>query len=320
VATQGRAVWILDDLTPLHQIDQQVGSANAFLFKPRDAYRMRLSSGRRGGAWPENPPNGAMVFYYLAEPTSSEVKIEIKDDGDNVVREYSSTDTDGPDVVTQDMQPGEVMVLSGEQLEQGAGMHRLVWDLRYAPAYLAPGVNEGFRQRIAVVTGYTGGPYAVPGTYSATLSIGGREIQTQSFEVELDPRLSTTTAELQETFDLSVRLRNSITEMQVGIARGLAKLEELDRVIAEGGRGASSATREKEALETVLGELYKHGERGDHAHLHPELTTQYARIYSMLTGSDHRPPASAYLRLEELEVEFAELMSQLEAILQRPVT
>ena len=127
-------------------------------------------------------------------------------------------------------------------------------------------------------------------------------------------------AELEETLDLSVRLRDRITEMQIGIARGLARLEQLQHAIDAGGRGASGAAREKEVLEGVLSELYKHGERGDHAHLHPELTTDYARIYTMISNSDHRPPASAYPRLEELEVEFVELMAQLRAILERPIT
>jgi hypothetical protein len=261
-----------------------------------------------------------MVFYYLAEATDNEVKLEIKDAGGAIIREYTSASTSGPDVVTQAMPLDQVTRLSAEQLDTNVGMHRLVWDLEYPPAYLAQGVNEGFRERFAVVTGYTGGPYAVPGTYSVSLSIGGSAVQTQNFEVLKDPRLSTTVAELQETFDLSVRLRDRITEMQIGITRGLAKLAELEEIIAAVGQGAGDAAREKEALEAVLGELYKHGEKGDHAHLHPELTTDYARIYTMITDSDHRPPASAYLRLEELEEEFSDLMSQLQAILERPVT
>jgi hypothetical protein len=320
VATQGRAIWILDDLTPLHQIDRQVGHAGAFLFKPRDTYKVRQQSTGRGGDWPENPPDGAMVYYYLAESTSGEVRLEIADATGAIVREYTSASIGAPDVVTQDLPLGAVTRLGEEQLDRSAGMHRLIWDLKYAPAYLAPGVNEGLRERIAVVTGYTGGPHALPGTYSVTLSVGDNPVHTQSFDVLQDPRLSTTMAELQETFDLSVRLRDRITAMQVGIARGQAKLDELQRTIDAGGSGAAAAVGEKEALELVLGELYKHGEKGDHAHLHPELTTDYARIYTMIAGSDYRPAASAYPRLEELEVEFADLMGQLRAILERPIT
>ena len=320
VATQGRALWILDDLTPLHQIDERMSSANAFLFKPRDTYRVRQQSGSRGGAWPENPPDGAMVYYNLAGTQSGELQIVIKDAVGQIVREFTSASYSRPDVVTLDLPLDAVTRLSERQLDTSAGMHLLVWNLKYPPAYLAPGVNEGFRERIAVVTGYTGGAYAVPGAYSATLSIDGDVIQAQTFEVLKDPRISTTIAELQETFDLSQRLRDRITEMQVGIARGLAKLSDLQRIIDAGGRGASEAASEKAELEAVLGELYKHGEVGDHAHVHPELTTDYARIYSMISGSDHRPAASAYPRLAEIEEEFSTLMARLRAILERPIT
>jgi photosystem II stability/assembly factor-like uncharacterized protein len=317
VATQGRSLWIMDDLTPLHQIDDQVASADAHLFRPRDAYRMRLQGGRRGGAWPENPPEGVMVFYHLSEQPASELRLTIKDAGGRVVREYSSKGAGDRSVTAPDVRPSEVMRVGERQLKTSPGMHRFVWDLKYPPAYLAPGVNEGFRERIAVVTGYTGGPYAVPGTYSATLSAGDWS-QTQAFEVLKDPRLSTTIAELEETFDLSVRIRDRIAEMQIGIAQGQKRLRELDGMIASGdARAAGEARQLKADLEEVLGELYKHGERGDHAHLHPELTTDYARVYTMITDSDHRPPASAYQRLEELEQEFATHMSRLRRILDR---
>ena len=322
VATQGRALWIMDDLTPLHQIDEQVMAADAHLFRPRDTYRMRMQGGGRGGPWPENPPAGTMIFYYLAQEPSAEVRLEVKDAAGAVVREFTSSGPGAREVLDEDARASEIMRVGNERLETSPGMHRFVWDLKYPPAYLAPGVDEGIRERIAPVTGYTGGPYAVPGTYSVTLSIGDDWSQTQTYEVLRDPRLSTSIAELQQTFDLSVRIRDRITEMQIGVARGQARLAELDRIIQSGERTAAEAARRAKAeLEGVLGELYKHGERGKHSHLHPELTTDYARIYTMLSDSDHQPPASAYLRFEELEAEFAQLMDRLRELLtRRPTT
>lgn len=98
------------------------------------------------------------------------------------------------------------------------------------------------------------------------------------------------------------------------------RLGELDRMISAGGRAGREAVDEKAELEAVLSELYKHGERGDHAHLHPELTTDYARISTMLDDSDHRPPASAGARLVELEEEFEMLMERFRSILDRRTT
>jgi hypothetical protein len=260
-----------------------------------------------------------LIHYYLAHETADEVRLTIHDPDGNVVREYTATGWTAPDFSSSDIDLHAVMRVGRARTDNGAGMHRFVWDLKYPPAYLAPGVNEGFRERIAVVTGYTGGPYAVPGTYSVTMSVGDWS-RTEQFEVEKDPRLATTIAELEETFDMSIRLRDRITEIQLGIARGQRLLAELDEIIASGGEPARTASQEKIELEAVLSELYKHGEQGDHAHLYPELTTDYARVYSMISDSDHRPPASAYPRLVELDQEFDELMTRLRRILDRRPT
>ncbi len=304
VATQGRSLWILDDLTPLQQIADAAAGAGAHLFRPRDIHLLRLAySGTRPGPWPENPPEGAMIFYTLGSEIAGDVRIEIRDGTGAPVKSWSSS-------------PGYADEKA--PLPTGPGMNRLVWDLKYPAAYLAPGVNEGFRERIAVVTGYTGGPYAVPGTYQVTLSVGDWS-QTRSFEVMKDPRLETTLAELQETFELSEKVRDRITIIQRGVAEGQQVLASLEDVIA---RTADAQTRQraqqaKAELEEVLNELYKHGQRGDHAHLYPRLTTDYARIYTMLASSDHRPPDSAYERFDELEPVFGALMARLEEVLRR---
>ncbi|MFQ6047122.1 MAG: WD40/YVTN/BNR-like repeat-containing protein, partial [Gemmatimonadales bacterium] len=304
VATQGRSLWILDDLSPLQQIGPDLAGGGNHLFQPRDAYRLRLAySGTRPGPWPENPPEGAMIFYSLEREPQGEVRLEITDQGGRKVKSYSSTPGEGD----------EATPISKKQ-----GLNRLVWDLKYPAAYLAPGVNEGYRQRIAVVTGYTGGPYAVPGTYRVTLTVGDWS-EMRSFEVLKDPRLLTTVAELRESFDLSIQVRDHITAIQRGVARGqraLAQLERfVDRAVDAAARRRAEAARVE--LESALGRLYKHGQRGDHAHLYPRLTTDYARIYTMLASSDHRPPDVAYERFRELEPVFTEAMAQLEAAVDR---
>jgi len=200
-----------------------------------------------------------------------------------------------------------------------AGMHRLVWDLRYPPAYLAPGVNEGFRERIAVVTGDTEGPYALPGTYTATLRTADGWSQSQTFDVVMDPRVKSSFAELKETFDLSIRTRDRITGIQLGVARGQARIAELDATINKGGAEAEEAARRKAELEDVLGQLYKHGLTGDHADLRPELTTDYANILTLIGGADARPTSNAYPRMEELDVRYEDLMNRLTRLLDRPI-
>lgn len=302
VATQGRGLWILDDLTPLHQLDAAVAAADAHLFTPRGAYRIHSAFGlgvhadRRG----QNPPNGAVINYVLAGTPDAEATLDITDAAGTVIRRYSST------------------AQGRDRLGTDPGMNRVVWDLRYPPAYIAPGVNEvrsGTRVRVAVITGFTGGPLAVPGTYQATLTVGGQS-QTRSFQVLKDPRVSTTVAELQENFELSVRVRDRISAIQTRIAGFNDVLGELDTVeeLVDDDEIRTLARQVGTDLTAVGSELYKHRLEGDHANLHPKLTTEYARVYDMLNASDHRPPASAYRRLDDLDPLYADLSGRMDAI------
>jgi photosystem II stability/assembly factor-like uncharacterized protein len=318
VATQGRALWILDDLTPLHQIEAaSTAERGAFLFAPRPTHRMRLQSTFRGGASADNPPDGAAIYYGFAGDVAGEVTVEIHDAAGRAVRSFTSSGPGTKEEVFQAMREPMVTIVGEPRVQTTAGMHRLVWDLEYAPAYLAPGVHEGIRDRIAVVTGDTNGPLALPGTYTVTLRTADGWSQTQELEVRMDPRVDTPLAALQEQFDLAIRVRDRITEIQLGVAAGNERIAELDRIITGGGREAGAAAAAKADLEEVLGQLYKHRQRGDHANLRPQLTTDYAAINTYISGSENRPPSAAYPRMEELDERFEELMGRLRTLLDR---
>ena len=346
VATQGRSLWIMDDLTPLHQLTDEVAGREAFLYEPRDPYRLRLTDpgwgameGPRGG---ENPPEGAVIQYYLDEEPDAPVTLEIRDPEGTLVKEVSSrTEAEAPR--PDSLEPGlsrparpdrsydatpqpHVERDDEETLSAEAGMNRFVWDLKYPGAFLADGVHvpspAGGQVRVSVITGYTGGPYAVPGTYEVTLTVGDRE-QTRTFEVRKDPRLETTQAELEELFDFSLKVRDKISQVQRQVAtihRVQGRLLRLqDRPAVDGTALDRRAQEIVEQLDAVAGELYKHRKSGDHAHVHPELTTSYARIYTMLISSDHRPPASARRRFEDLAPQFERHRTRLQEILNTDV-
>ena len=169
------------------------------------------------------------------------------------------------------------------------------------------------------MTGDTEGPLALPGTYAVTLRTTDGWSQTRSLEVRLDPRIDAPIADLQAKFDLALQARDRITAIQLGVAAGQRRLGELDAVIAAGGARARSAVTAKAELEDVLGQLYKHGQRGDHAHLHPQLTTDYANIITFISGSDTAPPANTYPRMEQLDERYEELMSRLRSLLDRMI-
>jgi len=315
VATQGRALWIMDDLTPLRQIDAAVSSADAHLFKPRDAYRLRLGGGR-GADWPENPPDGAMIFYRFAKAPRGDATMEIRDNAGALVRTFTTAGAGTKEEVFQAMRQPTVTIVGAPRVLTTPGMHRLVWDLRYPQAYLAPGVNEwGSEPRVARVTGDTKGPLAMPGTYTVTLKTADGWSESQKFDVKLDPRVNVPTSELQATFDLSIKARDRLTDIQLGVAKGQVRVRELERAIAAGGTAARDAAKSKAEIEAILGKLYKYKQRGDHADLHPELSTDYANIISLVSGGDGPPTTNAYPRMEELDVRFNDLMGRLKKLL-----
>ena len=139
VGTHGRSFWILDDLTPLRQVSDVAASSAAFLFKPEEAIRWRWNRNPDTPLPPEtpagkNPPDGAILDYYLASAARGPVVLEILDSTGAVVRRYSSTDTP----LSMDKLAGEYpipmyWVRPSQMLSTAPGMHRFVWDLRHAP-------------------------------------------------------------------------------------------------------------------------------------------------------------------------------------------
>lgn len=345
VATQGRSIWIMDDLSPLHQLTDEVAEADAHLFEPSVTHRLRLESpgwgameGPRGG---ENPPEGAQFYYYLDEAPDTEVTLEIRDPRGKVVKAFSSRSA-SESVPPDSLAPGRSKIArqdnsydatpqpyveredENKTLSAEAGMNRFVWDLTYPDAFLADGVHvsspAGGRTRVSVITGYTGGPYAVPGTYEVTLTVGDQQ-QTRTFEVRKDPRLETTQSELEALFEFSLKVRDKISEIQRAVDQIHTIQGELlalqDRL--EDPQLVAQADALLGRLDGVASEFYKHRKSGDHAHVHPQLTTSYARINTMLISSDHQPPASARKRFEDLEPEFERLMGRLQEIIDTDV-
>ncbi|MDQ6830473.1 MAG: hypothetical protein M3081_16570 [Gemmatimonadota bacterium] len=218
VSTQGRSFWILDDLTPLHQWRDQIASAAAHLFKPRDAVRMRYQGGggfgRGGGpAAPQYLPAGAVIDYFLSSDASTPVTVDILDEKGAVVRSMSSESGAAPADPNADAAADED---AGPRRGRGAvrltkhkGLNRMVWDLAYPGA-----VNA--QTRIAG----GGGPTAVPGNYKVRLTAAG-VTETQPLVLKIDPRVSrdgVTLADLREQFEHNVRVRDLVSDANRAVA------------------------------------------------------------------------------------------------------
>lgn len=206
-ATYGRAFWILDDLAPLRQISDQVAQSDVFLYKPAKAMRVRLDMNEDTPLPPEmpagdNPPDGAILDYYLKTPASGDVTLAIYDQNGQLVRELSSR----PEPASNELPPPvpDYWVFRPQPLSKRAGMNRVLWDLRY-PAPPALRHEYPISALLHGTPGEPQGPLVVPGKYEVRLTVDGKTYK-QPLEVTLDPRVKTTQQELVRQLDFDKKI------------------------------------------------------------------------------------------------------------------
>lgn len=189
-ATHGRSFWMIDDLTPLHQLNKDIAGKNVVLFKPMPSYRMP-----GGAGWREpnrklegqNHPGGVMIHYFAKTiDEKSEVKLEFLEANGALIKSYSNKSKE-----------------KAEQLTVKTGGNRFVWDMRHPGYKTFPGmVYYGSPNT---------GPKAVPGNYKVRLTVGGQS-QEQDFEILKDPRITTSQEEFQAQLDFLVKVRDKVSE------------------------------------------------------------------------------------------------------------
>ncbi len=210
-ATYGRSFWILDDVTPLRQVDVSIASGGAHLFAPRTAIRVRRDENQDTPLPPEvpagkNPPDGAIIDYFLPSQVSGEVQIEIYGEDGQVIHAYSSAPL--PKEEGEPPYVAEYWIAHPQPFSKDPGMHRFVWNLRYTdPA--AVHVQSPYNYPIAAIVGSTPlpplGPLVLPGKYEVQLKVAG-QILRQPLEVKMDPRVHAVRNELQSSLDLQLKI------------------------------------------------------------------------------------------------------------------
>src|SRR5689334_16212133 len=195
ICTYGRGFWVLDDMSPLREIaakSQEIAAAPAYLFKPGDAIRARASANWDQPMNPElphapNPPFGALIYYHLSKQPAGEIKLQIFDSTDKLVRTITST---APPMYQRPPYPDYWLMPSSERaLSTNVGTNRVNWDLRYDdPPGFNPDINNQMNSAPGQVTPAPHGPLALPGTYTVKLIVDG-QTYTQPLVVHNDPRL-----------------------------------------------------------------------------------------------------------------------------------
>ena len=194
-ATHGRSFWMIDDLTPLQELDASIAQKDFYLFKSKDSYRLAQNSHWESSNTKlvgENHAHGVLFHYFLKSiQEEDEVKLEILEMDGDVVRTFSNQSKD-----------------KNQKLSPRKGGNRFVWDLRY------PGFKEF--DGMVLYSSPNRGPRAVPGTYRARLNVNGDYME-QTFEILPDPRLPNTQEDYQKQFDFLMATRDKVSEAHQAI-------------------------------------------------------------------------------------------------------
>jgi len=321
LATHGRSFWILDDVSPLRQFADSVAGEDMHLYQPATAYRVHTGEAPAQFAFDgKNPPNGAVIYFYLKQApkpeTKQEVKIEILDAAGNVIRKYSSSKAEPLD---EPLDPDGKKPEKQIKLEEG--LNRFVWDLHYDESNRVPGYflweyNEGAK-----------GPLALPGKYQVRLTSAqngstGKSL-TAPFEVKIDPRVTTAQSDLEKQFKLLMDVREQLNRVYDAVNQIQDVREQLDGLKkrlapAESTKalfdGASALDVKLIAVRDPLINFRISASEDSLAYV-PGLDAKLAFLSMAVAGfSDSAPTEAQYREFEKLKTQTDELLARWEQV------
>jgi hypothetical protein len=347
VATHGRSFWILDDVTPLRQISDKVQSSPAHLFPPRPTIRFKTIGGfsqvpasglfyRKSGVATitarrrqkpngetvdeflnagRNPPDGVIVTYYLKEQPEGEVKLSFLDANEKEIRSFSSEEK------AEELSPAEISGTAKAKelrIPKEAGTNRFVWDIRYP----GPAKVDGFMGGDNVLVG----PAVPPGIYQTRLTVGD-QVYTEAFEIQKDPRVSATQADLEAQCALLLRIRDRLTETHQSInsirdmRRQIEEWERRTQGQKEYERIAEAGKALKEKLSAIEEELIqvKAKVRQDTLNHAAKLNVKLAGLTGVVASADAAPTKQTYELFEDLSTRIQLQLQRLQELIDTDV-
>lgn len=287
IATQGRAFWIMDDISPLRSVNEKLLAKTTHLFPISTPYRTQIR-GNRGIGSPTPAPRGALIYFYLNENYDSTqvATLSIKDSKDNIRRIYSS-------------KPGK----KESRLSLKKGLNRVVWDLSYE----SPEVQSGARFSLADISGVN----APPGQHTVELKLGTLT-ESQGFTLQKDPRWTQSDEDLMAQYELGMQAMNLLNSCHASIGK-LRSLRSQLKAIEQ--REMDGPLKEKfleeskliqKELSTLENQLIQTASESgqDPINYPPMLDDQMAYLYSVVNNQDDRPNQGAYERFEDLKKAF----------------
>ncbi len=304
VATQGRSVWVIDDLTVLHQLDDATKSADAILYKPRDSYRTKGSaSSKPSKTEGENLANGVITHFYLKDFSEK----------DSVALTY--TKMNGDTLATYSTYAKE----KDKKLEAKKGGNTYVWDTRGKGAEKLDGMILWWAN--------LSGPKAVPGTYKVSLNVNGTD-QTENFTILPDPRAEVTVADMQKQYDFITEVNETVDRAHQSIKKIRAINGKLDEFIKKYKDDESTkalvekAKKMKEEFSSIEKELYqtKNRSRQDPLNFPIKLTNKLAHLNSLVSIDDFPPTEQDIAVKNEMSGKINEQLQAFDALVDEEIS
>jgi len=325
ISTYGRSFWILDDVTPLRQQQQAAAAADAYLYKPETGWRIRWSNNHDTPLPPEvpageNPPEGAILDYYLKTPAQGAITLGIYDSAGRLIQQYSNTP---PPPVTSPPNVPTYWFPKPIVLSTAPGMHRIAWDERFpTPKALTYSYYGGLLDYTEytltwhAVRGETPqvqpvGPIVIPGTYQVRLTVNGHTYR-QPLTLKNDTRSAATQADLEAQLATEKQVMAGL-ETSYNAYQQLTALEKAlgaETAPADPAYGAAAAKLEKE-LGVLTG--------GTSARGFGIANRELARRLQDLEFGDYRPTASDIASVEESCSTITQATAEFEQIESRTV-
>ncbi|SFR39490.1 Sortilin, neurotensin receptor 3 [Robiginitalea myxolifaciens] len=301
-ATHGRSFWMIDDLTPLHQLSAEVASSDSYLFAPDKAYRMQQGGWGRADTKREgqNHPSGAIINYYIADlKDGDKVSLDILEGDGTVIRSYSNT-----------AKPSRHNPQAPRSLKVSSGGNRLVWDMRY------PGFDSF--EGMILYSSPNRGPKAVPGTYKVRLTYNGK-VQEQSLEIIPDPRLPNSQDDYQQQFDFLIAVRDQVSKANNAITRIRTIAKDLDYL-----KGKAAGHDELKGMISEFGEklsvvennihMTKNQSRQDPLNYGIRINNRLAFLLADSQRGDYRPTDQSREFFEVVKAELAKALNALNTL------
>jgi photosystem II stability/assembly factor-like uncharacterized protein len=299
-ATHGRSIWILDDISRLRQLEDGVAPRAAVLYRPAAAYRMHRSTWTDTPIPPDeptaaNPPAGAIIDYFLPRDARHPVVLEVLDSHGALVRRYRSDDAPvpSPEELARELIP-RYWIAPARVLPGRAGMHRWVWDLRYAPPVAT---THGYP--ISAVPHATPeqpqGPIALPGSYLVRLTVDGRHYEAP-LDVKPDPRVPASAGALEGQLTLARELADLLTESSRAVLSARS-IEAQLKALKPTGATADAVHAYQRRLADLLGTGEKPANEAQPTGTAPrvplpDVQERIAGLYTEVTRADAAPTVS----------------------------